>query len=131
MLTDALFYKLCTHYIYYVYHTRIPLKGLGEQDDHELLEFVFVGGLDRHHGGHVTQLEFGQQMVECAQARYQVAETRRRLVATQARVSEQASNFFQRLSQCPGQGSHGAAFRLPVHYAGPRRQTLHKQTNMQ
>lgn len=90
-----------------------------------------MGGLDRHHGRHVTQLEFGQQMVERAQARYQVAETRRRLVTTQARIPEQATNFFQRLGQRPGQGSHGAAFRLPVHYAGSRRQTLnvYKHTN--
>lgn len=101
-----------------------PLERLREQNDHELLEFVLVSGLDGHHGGHVAQLEFGQQVVERAQRRDQVAQARRRLVATEARVPQEPADFFQRLGQRPGQRSHGAALGFPVHYARPRRQTL-------
>lgn len=48
----------------------LPLEGFRKQDDHELLEFVFVGSLDGHHSGHITQLKLGQQMIERTQRRY-------------------------------------------------------------
>lgn len=102
----------------------LPLEGFREQDDHELLEFVLVSGLDGHHGRHVTQLEFGQQMVERAQRRYEAAQARRRVVAAETRVSQQAPDLFQRLGERPGQRSHGAALGFPVHYARSRGQTL-------
>lgn len=122
------FYCNMVLFIYFYRMTHLPLQGLREQDDYELLEFIFMGGLDGNHRRNITQLKFSQQMIKRAQRRYQVAQARRSLVTAKTRVPQEASNSFQRFSQCSGQRSHSSTLGFTVHYARPRGQTLYVYT---